>query len=237
MGIGNSLSDILELAKQDRKAALELADSLIVPLDPKKFPLDAIRTTYGDGSPLHETYEPMRQLPKGREFIFDAWGHFFLHHSRTHFLQIKNTVLHNQPNEGLMSIVMGRMPARGIEAHNHHDGACGYYVWVPSMTILNPFYIYMESGVNRQPELFTLIDGNLPLSPNRPILYASKPCEEEPVWLTRGFRERIKVFVPHTHECIYAVSLMPSSEGSPQTTHSEHLLRVAGLEALADRHS
>lgn len=143
-----------------------------------------------------------RTIPSGLEFIFDTHSHFFVSHggydtqaglverapaglihqlaTYTVDLQLvnpKRTVLHNQPRDDIVSVVIGSVIKWDSARKQETRGDA---------------YIYIENGKNRRPGGVARIDGTKPLSELRPVLYFSTESTGE-------FGEWVHLLVPKTH--------------------------------------
>lgn len=224
MAFEMSLLEVLALAAKgmaDRdaralEAAQEAARKLVVPYD--KWQHERFFTSTNYGRIPDSRWGEVAQLPSDTHFSFDTLSHFFVNHGGSSLLepdhrwvnwqQVSNpgiyhldyprkVVLFNQPNDGLVSIVLGRVPPW---VFNGRKSLIDLRKEQP-LLIGNDVYLYFECGKTRMPGVALHVNGDLPLTSETPILYlAHKFPEKAPI--TQGenpFYEQIGVFVPVTH--------------------------------------
>ncbi|MBI2176313.1 hypothetical protein HYU40_03095 [Candidatus Woesearchaeota archaeon] len=209
--LGLAQSGMVENNAAAIKEARKAAGKIMVPYDAGKFPKSLILEHYGDGALeyVNDAISPLNVTEQS--FIFDMWSHFFIYHGgiaalsrRRAFADLEieaerhsndshlsfryEQVLYNQPREGLLSVVIGKVPFLSVRTPERS------YLVIKGAT-----YIYAESGSGRKPALTVPVKGDVPFSEGVPVLYLAKPFREGDPHIERELQEQLLVLVPKTH--------------------------------------
>ncbi len=200
--MATSLLDILNLAKCSPNIAQTAAKEVFAPYEPSKFPfLTKLYPLYG----FNPNRRELESLPLHFSISCDPLSHFFIHHGGATRLggalrlvnqqlntptdiqlyDLDKTVLRGQPNDSLVSIVIGRVPGW------QHSSSLG------TNPVHDSVYIYVECGDKRMAGLSFPIKGSVPISSDRPLLYLSAQFPQGTPISQRKPGGQVLVLVPH----------------------------------------